>query len=194
MLFVQSPTFFALYAQSPKVPTIAFLAMVSMSSWGNWSSSIARRPRAGQPFHAGDKWAALPRKTKGSLDVLRIRYRAARRTSAVATMYRYGRGRRVFRRRAAAVVSSMLARKIRGLRRAPRVPRELLLGRIQKAHRPAARQQRGRARACGANRGSAARPRHKPTRRALASEGSPTRRHVGPQQQEPIDGHVHPIQ
>ena len=42
----------------------------------------------------------------------------------------------------------MLARKtrrIRGLRRAPRVPRELLLGRIQKAHRPAARQQRGRA-------------------------------------------------
>ena len=75
MLFVQSPTFLALYAQSPKVPTMAFLAMVSMSSWGNWSSSIARRPRAGQPFHAGDKWAALPRKTKGSLDVLRIRYR-----------------------------------------------------------------------------------------------------------------------
>ena len=32
----------------------------------------------------------------------------------MATMYRYGRGRRVFRRRAAAVVSSMLARKIRG--------------------------------------------------------------------------------
>ena len=29
----------------------------------------------------------------------------------MATMYRYGRGRRVFRRRAAAVVSSMLARK-----------------------------------------------------------------------------------
>ena len=31
---------------------IAFFAIVSMSSWGNWSSSIARRPRAGQPFHA----------------------------------------------------------------------------------------------------------------------------------------------
>ena len=41
-----------LSVQSPKVPTMAFLAMVSMSSWGNWSSSIARRPRAGQPFHA----------------------------------------------------------------------------------------------------------------------------------------------
>ena len=39
----------------------------------------------------------------------------------MATMYRYGRGRRVFRRRAAAVVSSMLARKIRGLRRARRL-------------------------------------------------------------------------
>ena len=74
-------------------------------------------------------------------------------------MYRYGQGWRVFRRQAAAVVSSMLARKIRGLRRARA---GLGLEGSQKAHRPAARQQRGESALIEAA------PRHKPTRRAMA--------------------------